>query len=445
MKKITLMLVAVLLALSSAAQKQVINYDLSELGLPSNYTYFISSDNSDNLWISGWNGTIARYYNEDDFTIYNAENGCIIPTNAVILSLCIDNDGNPWIAYRFNSQEGNVPILHSRLAKLDVGSNTWTEFGPENSPLLDFASITGMAVDGDNGLWLVIGGAGDFNNLLYYNGENWTSYQCCSSPHNPRNIKIDSENNKWISTSNGTILKFDGNDFVAMPSCNMDIYDFDFENDGETIWCVGIKPYAYDQGMGVGKYENGAWTVYDSGNSPLPQEWWIFSWEIIVDGDNNKWITSFDDSQNELVYGIMKINAEGEWTVYDKDNSDLPTNNIMRGCTDNYGNLWFTTFESGLIEFNDEGIVNEHLGIVENGVANITVYPNPASDMLSIEGNSILSVRIYNILGQVVAEMTGNGSPTVSVSTSNLKSGLYIVTVEDASGNISEQKIVINN
>jgi hypothetical protein len=224
----------------------------------------------------------------------------------------------------------------------------------------------------------------------------------------------------------------------------MDIYDFDFENDGETIWCVGIKPYAYDLGMGVGKYEDGTWTVYDSGNSPLPQEWWIYSSEIIVDGDNNKWITRFDDSQNELVYGLMKINAEGEWTVYDKDNSDLPTNYIMYGCTDNDGNLWFTTFESGLIEFNDEGIVNEHLGIVENGVANITVYPNPASDMLSIEGNSILSVRIYNILGQVVAEMTGNGSPTVSVSTSNLKSGLYIVMVEDASGNIGEQKIVIN-
>ena len=445
MKKITLLLAAVLLTLSSTAQKQVINYDLSELGLPYNYGFFISSDNSDNLWISGWNGAIARYYNEDDFTVYNAENGSIIPTNAPILSLCIDNDGNPWIAYFFTTQEpGDVPKTNSRLVKLDVGSNTWTEFSPANSPLLDYALINDMAVDGDNGLWIVLGTA-DFNNLLYYNGENWTSYQCCPSPHYPECIKIDSENNKWISTSNGTIVKFDGNDFIATPSCVMEILDFDFENDGETIWCVGIKPYAYDQGMGVGKYENGAWTVYDSGNSPLPQEWWIYSSEIIVDGDNNKWITRFDDSQNELVYGLMKINAEGEWTVYDKDNSDLPTNYIMYGCTDNYGNLWFTTFESGLIEFNDEGIVNEHLGIVQNDAANIKVYPNPASDMISIEGSSILSVRIYNILGQVVAEMTGNGSPTVSVSTSNLKSGLYIVTVEDASGNISEQKIVINN
>ncbi|MBR5651588.1 MAG: T9SS type A sorting domain-containing protein [Bacteroidales bacterium] len=435
MKKITLMLVAVLLALSSAAQKQVINYDLSELGLPSNYTYFISSDNSDNLWISGWNGTIARYYNEDDFTVYNAENGNIIPSNALILSLCIDNDGNPWIAYMFSFMgPDNAPILNNRLAKLDVSSNTWTEF-----TLLNFVEINGMAVDSNNGLWIVLN-TGEFKNLLYYNGENWTSYQCCSAPHKPMNIKIDSENNKWISTSNGTIVKFDGNDFIATPSCNLSIYDFDFENDGETIWCVGIKPYAYDQGMGVGKYEDGAWTVYDSGNSPLPKEWWIDASEIIVDGDNNKWITCFSDNR-----GLMKINDEGEWTVYDKDNSDLPTNCIMQGCTDNYGNLWFTTFASGLIEFNDEGIVNEHLGIVQNDAANITVYPNPASDMISIEGNSILTVRIYNTLGQVVAEMTGNGSPTVSVSTSNLKSGLYIVTVEDASGNISEQKIVINN
>ena len=435
MKKITFMLVAVLLALSSAAQKQVINYDLSELGLPSNYTYFISSDNSDNLWISGWNGTIARYYNEDDFTVYNAENGNIIPSNALILSLCIDNDGNPWIAYMFSFMgPDNAPILNNRLAKLDVSSNTWTEF-----TLLNFVEINGMAVDSNNGLWIVLN-TGEFKNLLYYNGENWTSYQCCSAPHKPMNIKIDSENNKWISTSNGTIVKFDGNDFIATPSCNLSIYDFDFENDGETIWCVGIKPYAYDQGMGVGKYEDGAWTVYDSGNSPLPKEWWIDASEIIVDGDNNKWITCFSDNR-----GLMKINDEGEWTVYDKDNSDLPTNCIMQGCTDNYGNLWFTTFASGLIEFNDEGIVNEHLGIVQNDAANITVYPNPASDMISIEGNSILTVRIYNTLGQVVAEMTGNGSPTVSVSTSNLKSGLYIVTVEDASGNISEQKIVINN
>ncbi len=445
MKKFTLLLAAVLLTLSSAAQKQVINYDFSELGLPYNYTCFISSDNSDNLWVSGWNGVLVRFYNEDDFTVYNAENGSVIPSNAVILSVCIDNDGNPWIAYMFNSQEpGDVPKTNSRLAKLDASSNTWTSFDPENSPLLDFALINDMAVDGDNGLWIVLG-TGDLNNLLYYNGENWTSYQCCSAPHNPTHIKTDSENNKWISVSNGTIVKFDGNDFITTPSCNMNISDFDFENDGETIWCVGIIPYAQNYGVGVGKYEDGAWTIYHSGNSPLPQEWWITSNEIVVDGDNNKWITNFTDTQSDLAYGLMKINAENEWTVYDKDNSDLPTNHIIHGCTDNNGNLWFTTLESGLIEFNDEGIVNEHLGIVRTDAANITVYPNPASDMISIKGNSILSVRIYNTLGQVVAEMTGNGSQAVSVSTSNLKSGLYIVTVEDASGNIGEQKIVINN
>ena len=72
-----------------------------------------------------------------------------------------------------------------------------------------------------------------------------------------------------------------------------------------------------------------------------------------------------------------------------------------------------------------------------NPMTSTRVYPNPATDVLNIEVNasqaSEMSISVYNIMGQNVMNKSVNlttGMNTPSISTSELNSGIYFVTVK---------------
>ena len=69
---------------------------------------------------------------------------------------------------------------------------------------------------------------------------------------------------------------------------------------------------------------------------------------------------------------------------------------------------------------------------------NISVYPNPTSDFLTIKSTSkIVSVIIYNHLGEIVLKQKNN----LSVNLQNLDSGFYICKIENDLGQIAFKKI----
>jgi hypothetical protein len=77
------------------------------------------------------------------------------------------------------------------------------------------------------------------------------------------------------------------------------------------------------------------------------------------------------------------------------------------------------------------------------------VYPNPATDVLNIEVNasqaSEMSINVYNIMGQNVMSKNVNintGMNTRSISTSELNSGIYFVTVK-ANGFENTMKFIV--
>ena len=58
----------------------------------------------------------------------------------------------------------------------------------------------------------------------------------------------------------------------------------------------------------------------------------------------------------------------------------------------------------------------------------ISIYPNPTSDMVFIEGNyTQLKVIIYNVLGKEIL----NKSITNSIDISHLDNGVYILQLSD--------------
>ncbi|MBW6490641.1 MAG: T9SS type A sorting domain-containing protein [Lentimicrobium sp.] len=72
----------------------------------------------------------------------------------------------------------------------------------------------------------------------------------------------------------------------------------------------------------------------------------------------------------------------------------------------------------------------------------VTVFPNPANDVLFIKGNTdIKTITLSNILGQVVYENVV-GQRDTRIATGSFETGMYILTIQTSSG-IATQKIMI--
>jgi hypothetical protein len=63
--------------------------------------------------------------------------------------------------------------------------------------------------------------------------------------------------------------------------------------------------------------------------------------------------------------------------------------------------------------------------IVESNQA-ITLYPNPANDFVTLSGEDLGIVRVYNALGQKVDEFEANGTE-LRINTTGYESGVYFV------------------
>ncbi len=74
----------------------------------------------------------------------------------------------------------------------------------------------------------------------------------------------------------------------------------------------------------------------------------------------------------------------------------------------------------------------------------IDIYPNPASDLLTISSQkNIDRITIYNLIGQPVYDKIVKDNP-VNINTANYKAGIYNVRIE-AGNSISNQKIVVGH
>ena len=72
-----------------------------------------------------------------------------------------------------------------------------------------------------------------------------------------------------------------------------------------------------------------------------------------------------------------------------------------------------------------------------SSLADVKVFPNPASDMLQIRSDVEFSaVRIVNMAGQVVRQLSAEGMEC-SLSVQGLAAGLYILQLQTANGTVN--------
>jgi hypothetical protein len=80
-------------------------------------------------------------------------------------------------------------------------------------------------------------------------------------------------------------------------------------------------------------------------------------------------------------------------------------------------------------------------GVEENEAIHISIYPNPATDVLNIASENISRVEVFNMAGQRVWE--GQYSENeITIATSNWAPGTYMVKVS-AQGTAKVEKVIV--
>ena len=186
-----------------------------------------------------------------------------------------------------------------------------------------------------------------------------------------------------------------------------------------------------------------------------------FSYRTIYVTCRDKGGTWFDDAINlaedfvhdyEEQYSCStspKANKDGFWVLYSADEyqglyldiSDTYPNSNNGQLSENY------IYAVKVVPTMEGWNVEENQAV--NPMTSTRVYPNPATDVLNIEVNasqaSQMNISVYNIMGQKVMEQNttvSTGINVPSISTAELTSGIYFVTVK-ANGFENTMKFIV--
>jgi hypothetical protein len=152
--------------------------------------------------------------------------------------------------------------------------------------------------------------------------------------------------------------------------------------------------------------------------------------DIKVDGANNKWVAIADA-------GVFQVSANGQITLrrFTKDNSPLPSNNVLDVEIDEVSGEVFFATDKGLVSF---------LGSATRGdddLQNVYIYPNPVrpeySGTVKISGlMDKVNLKITDIEGNLVFETTSSGGTvewdTTAFGKYKVASGVYMVFVSSS-------------
>lgn len=161
------------------------------------------------------------------------------------------------------------------------------------------------------------------------------------------------------------------------------------------------------------------------------------TWEITLDVMNYYTQATPPLPATETVYGIGLVFRNGDGTAEGKDVacSDIYIRGLD-GSTPTVENADGTPFAGVTASW--------QVGLTEANVAEVAVYPNPATDFINVRsavrGN--IDVQVYNVAGQRVASEQAFGMGAV-VDVQHLHNGVYFYEVTVNNSAVKTGKIIV--
>jgi uncharacterized repeat protein (TIGR01451 family) len=143
----------------------------------------------------------------------------------------------------------------------------------------------------------------------------------------------------------------------------------------------------------------------------------------------------------ELNGGILRFDFPQIWLADSTTNEPLSHGHVVYRVKENPGNgpgIGIANTASIYFDWNDPVVtnttwnVNADLAVIDNQQAQFVVYPNPATNAVTISGQQdITAVQLMDMMGNLVYEMTAN-SKQLTIATADLQAGVYILAVTAA-------------
>jgi hypothetical protein len=158
----------------------------------------------------------------------------------------------------------------------------------------------------------------------------------------------------------------------------------------------------------------------------------------IIESEN---YTSADD--NQLFTYRFNFDADClEFNMYDSSGNGIFGSGDGVSLEDGNGLVIYPLNDdigSGFsIQFNSDGV----LGLEDNSLATVNLYPNPTSDVLTVSNVENATIEIYNILGQVMTIKT-NISNQETIDVSGYAAGAYMAKISNAGVTTTKKFVVI--
>ena len=147
-------------------------------------------------------------------------------------------------------------------------------------------------------------------------------------------IAFDSQSNAWIGTFRQGLIRYKNGEAIVYNSSNSPIPD------NSVMWDIAVdsKDNVWIGCEGMIKFDGVNFTLYNSQNTPIPED---FVHSIAIDSKDNIWFTSSRFREG----GIVRFDGN-TWKVFTPENSDLPVNLVQSIAVDHNDNVWLALGET---------------------------------------------------------------------------------------------------
>ena len=245
-------------------------------------------------------------------------------------------------------------------------------------------------------------------------------------------LKYDvSRNVVWLSRPN-RIIKYD------IASNTTELLDHNYSTEIPSTLNINIiKTNPYDQSVWFLEYDN-RMIKYDGMHFTtvmVPDADLNFINDIKFTGDNHIVVTLTSGSTGNGFYSY----DGNSWTKFHSStNDEILCDSYSDFIIDNEGSYWFTHYcDVGVSVFKNATSAVKNL---PDESLLLSVYPNPATDAISINTTSSKAAKIVilNMQLQVVKEIKIESNTNINIPINDLNNGIYFVKVGNAS-----QKIIV--
>ena len=210
---------------------------------------------------------------------------------------------------------------------------------------------------------------------------------------------------------------------------------------GETIWATvqleqaaGEYPMSMDGGE-YGEEQDGNW-LSTSGNS--------FSHCYSAGSFGGAWLITVN-CQGTLVPGTWATMDKMEGAIFGgaSETINVTLNSIGMSNGESYdATLVISTNDVNVayVEIPVSLTVGDD-AIVESASSLAAIYPNPATSMVTLEGENLNSVAIYNVAGQLVRIVKLDN--VINNIDMNVEAGIYFFSIYDNNGNNTVSRVII--